>query len=301
MDSNKKRASSNCSGEVPKCEAETNPETVSHIEKFSVQLINAESACPTAWCSGVLVELSDHYFIFTAGHCVPPGLHPASIYLKGRITSPSLEANIFEVAIKDPARIPGIHNDYALIEDYGVYELDVKGIEAVDNNGKCFLDINSLCVLEEKDFLGAWAKGILSGFPSATTDVIQQTVRSRFLAFDIYSDKVSYSQGNYRKCINVDIAQIVTSNPSVKFEGISGGGFWILKREESNNPWNLKLAGINVGDPRSIGTGSKGKMIMTLVGHHLRRIADMIDDLEELVFKNWSFLKNDPWKTVHLP
>jgi hypothetical protein len=83
MSSNEEQVSLSCTGEVPKSGAETKDEAVKHIEKYSVQLIDAESTCPGAWCSGVLVELGGHYFIFTAGHCAPNVCHPEPIVQAG--------------------------------------------------------------------------------------------------------------------------------------------------------------------------------------------------------------------------
>jgi hypothetical protein len=271
---------------------------VEHIEKFSVQLINAECRSLKPFCSGVLVELDGHYFILTAGHCVEYYYDHRKIHLRGMITRPPFEADIFEVGIKLPEPVladwPG-----ALVEDYGFYELDPRGIEAVHDNGKCFLGKNNLCVHEEKKFLEAWTRGILSGFPLCMTEVIKGAVRSRFLTLNMSPDMVSYSPGNYRKCINIDLPQTMSDDLPASLEGTSGGGFWIQGREELNNPLNLKLAGINVGTPKSNGTEIGRKMMVTLVGHHLRRIADLTDDLEDLILGTWCFLRNDAWNTMH--
>ncbi len=279
------------SGVVNGCHTEVRDEAVEHIEQFSVQLIHATRQPLEPFGSGILVELDGRYFIFTAGHCVSAYYHQSTIYLKGANSSAPFEAYIRE---------PGaVHADWDLIEDYGFYELDPSKVDAVFDNCRRFLDSSNLCVPDETAFLEAWASGIVSGFPLSMTDSTEQVFESGFLTLNTCPGMVSYSAGNRRKCIDIDMTQMFREGLPADLVGVSGGGFWVLEREESNNPLNLKLAGINVGCPVGDGTGSDPGMIVTLVGHHLRFVADRIDDLKDPILGTWPFLGNAPWATMH--
>ena len=266
-----------------------------YIEKFSVQLIHGERHPPEPFGSGVLIELDGRYFIVTAGHCASDYYGHSTIHLKGANTGPP-----FEARIRQPP--DAVYNNWDLIEDYGFYELEPERLDAVSDNGKQFLDRNNLLVLNEEKFLVAWSSAIVSGFPRSMTKLTgQQVFESCLLELAICPNMVSYSAGKRRKCISIDLTQMFGEGKPADLEGASGGGFWVLKREESGSPLNPTLAGLNVGTPNNDGTGSGRELLVTLVGHHLRRIADRIDDLKGFIFCTWPFLANNVWDTVYPP
>jgi hypothetical protein len=283
---------------------ETEPQTVSdvakmsnkdrealgeHIAKFTVPIIGATIDTGEPWLigTGILLELLDHFFVMTVGHCVM-GYEGSKDVHFGESNSPRIHTYDYS------------HIYMGQIQDWGYLEIDKSSALESITPGKQFLTKDDLQVLPPSDLKKLPKPVIMAGFPVA---IAKNNIHPRFLRVIALPEgcKTDFAKNPYfQNGVNLWITDeyndsdkelIATCKKSdTNFKGMSGGGVWIPKTK--NSACLAALLGGGDEDIRDICLGVSVGSILKLISAS----EDSPDDLKKYILNEWDILtQNDKW------
>lgn len=251
--------------------------------------------------SAVLVELFDHHFLLTAGHCVRD-------YMRGPCS--------FGVVTRRHCYIPERWlSKYVATEeggrDFGYILVPKTEVSIFEGGGvRVFAGIDRISPLHSSYLVDQNDWMIISGFPQS---IQQETAHGRGVGHLCYSTTIAGTgdvpastfptpQGPLNH-LDLWVAEGAGILPSEgyrtidipTFGGASGGGCWQAGVRGHQGIWSpdrLRLTGIHIaswGDP---GCNSRFEREV-LIGHHLRLIADTLRPIRYNIFDRWPCLRED--------
>ena len=258
--------------------------------------------------SGVLVRLGEHHFVLTAGHCV-----------KGCVA----QDRTIIIPISDAGRgspherfSPVVSKSNYVAKDEGVVDygyLELAAESASMMTARVLIFTGERRVAVRRPFATGPDEWLLvAGYPRDEAKSTERTYLARFMfAFTLVVEKEAVPTDppkppNGFEVIDSWLPQDGVASPSAgqfqsakpsAFQGVSGGGCWIINTSIAPSDWTEitkpSLCGIHAS---TLTTEGKGDDILreVPVANHLRMIADDYPELSTYIYERWPEVANVP-------
>jgi len=271
-------------------------------------MVQDQARMPDEIGSGTLVEIFDHHFILSAGHCI-------NSYERKNCSFGIKKDPHFFMPERWPSKYVYQKDDG---KDFGYIQIPRHEKAIFDSGNRIFLGIDRIQATNAEELKTEADLMILAGYPGATqhedsglgiyyfrlftlTTVIEGTKINQDKNAPVGRAKKSHSFAGYIDLYVPKSGIYLDDNESEKeipkLAGASGGGCWNTNIRRLKKNWkssDIKLTGIHVGSTHETDDNNWFAR-ENLIGNHLRLIAEDFPTIRDKIYQRWPFLKESSW------